>query len=179
MARILNKAVELHSEWIRIAKLFNAPYPEDTVQNFYLKLNKVATEENCIRDGEIYKPFMYFIIKNMVLDEHRRKKWNVEFEEKYVEQEETKHIDELSELITKRLNKYVEEGVLSWYDVNVYRVWIEPEHYTKRGKRTSFRKLAEEIETSTPTLFFSVKRVKEVIKNDELIKKYYDEYRNQ
>ena len=114
----------------------------------------------------------------MVLDEHRRKKWNVEFEEKYVEQEETKHIDELSDFVTKRLNKYVEEGVLSWYDVNVYRVWIEPEHYTKIGKRTSFRKLAEEIETSTPTLFFSVKRVKEVIKNDELIKKYYEDYTN-
>ncbi len=63
-----------HQQWIDTCKLFGVhDYPEDLVQDMYLKIfnAKNVTKQN-------YKGYVYVTLRNLCYDRHKNKKHNVE-----------------------------------------------------------------------------------------------------
>lgn len=69
----LEKVAELHEEWIKMAKAYGAGADaEDLVQESYIKLLRYDCKDKIIKKGEISKGFMFFVVKNTVLNYHKK-----------------------------------------------------------------------------------------------------------
>lgn len=63
-----------HKEWVLIAKSFGEQYPEDLVQDMYLKLHDNNLVERIIQDGKVNKGYIWITLRTMFLDTKRKKK---------------------------------------------------------------------------------------------------------
>ena len=67
----------LHRDLVLAAKAFGAEYPEDTVQDAWVKLTEIENKEGSLDRIENPKDFMFLTIKNQILNERRGGKKNV------------------------------------------------------------------------------------------------------
>ena len=64
---VLSLISENHKEWINVCKVFGVTdYPEDIVQEMYIKISKskIVTELN-------YKGYVYVTLRNLCFDSHK------------------------------------------------------------------------------------------------------------
>lgn len=68
-----------HNEWIKMSIYLGATMPEDVVQDMYLKLAIIQSEEGNLnrfeyKEGVVNTMYIFKIIQSRVVDEHRQKK---------------------------------------------------------------------------------------------------------
>ena len=70
----MKEIAQYHNEWILIAKSFGECYPEDLVQDMYLKLHDNKLVDRIIQDGKVNKGYIWITLRTMFLDSKRKKK---------------------------------------------------------------------------------------------------------
>jgi RNA polymerase sigma factor (sigma-70 family) len=112
---VLTLISQSHKEWIDVCKVFGvADYPEDIVQEMYIKISKskIVTELN-------YKGYVYVTLRNLCYDRHKSKEYNLEIKDNLTE-DNFKSDDHLNWLdIQKALHElpYFERQVIQLHKI--------------------------------------------------------------
>tara|TARA_Y100001938_G_C8080490_1_gene428734 strand:+ start:839 stop:1330 length:492 start_codon:yes stop_codon:yes gene_type:complete len=120
----LEKIANKHSDWCRIVKSFGCKGNkcEDIVQEMYLKVHTLISNGTDISYGdEINHFYIYRILRSLFIDLCRKEakitKVNVEYLEKFVEEEEIKKYKDIEGKM-KELDSVLDK--IYWYDKKVF-----------------------------------------------------------
>lgn len=147
-----------HNDWINIAKSFGEyNLAEDIVHEMYIKLHKYCSKEKVVKqNGEVNKPYIYQIIKNLIfqLSNERTKFKKVEVTEiQFTEAtDNNQDFHNFTEIVRDKLKEH------HFVYERVYH------HYTDIPK-TSIRKLGKETDLDYWVINNYVKKVKEIIQD--------------
>ena len=172
----MSKVAEHHDEYVLTVKGFGEDFfAEDIVQESYIKIMKYCKESQLIKDGEVRKAYMYFVLRNMFLDFKKQKnnknKVSVDVlsylgEGISNDLEEIQKADALNRIFDK-VDTVVKD--LHWYDELLFKL------YRDSGK--SMRKLSKETGISTASIFTTLKKCKDAIRED--VSEDYQDYLNE
>lgn len=74
---MLNEIAKDHLKWVEVVKIFGInDYPEDIVQEMYLRISKSK-----IISSRNYKGYVYLTLRNLCYDYHNSKKWDYEIKD--------------------------------------------------------------------------------------------------
>ena len=120
----LEKIAQKHKDWLRIVKSFGCKneYCEDIVQTMYIKVHTLLSNGTDISYGdEINHFYIYRILRSLFIDLCRKEskitKVNVEYLEKFVQEEELKEYKDI-EGKKKQLDSVLDK--IYWYDKKVF-----------------------------------------------------------
>ena len=120
----LEKIAQKHKDWLRIVKSFGCEGDkcEDIVQEMYLKAHTLISNGTDISYGdEINHFYIYRILRSLFIDLCRKEakitKVNVEYLEKFVEEEEVKQYKDIEGKM-KELDSVLDK--IYWYDKKVF-----------------------------------------------------------
>lgn len=141
-------------DWHRVAVKYGAKQPEDVLQDAFIKLLEWRTRnpESKYNDG-----LFFFIVRNTALDEARKTDLQSELTDNHIiEDYEQHYTDAQVEVI---------QGVVSsfhWFDAKLVDVYFGLSRATNGN--LSMRELAKETGISTSTIYTTIKRCKQRIK---------------
>lgn len=169
----LSKVAARHIEWIKIVHSFGEfDYAEDIVQEMYLVLNKYASEEKIIDKGVVSRGYCYFTLRSIFLQycnaKNKIKKIEIDDEETYTQIADDSEMDDqigYNEITTK-IDKHIDGW--RWYDKTLFRLY--------RDTDMSIRKIAEETNISWVSIFNTLKKCKEELR--EIFKEDFEDYLN-
>mgnify|MGYP003651436667 CR=1 FL=1 len=170
--RWLSKVAELHDDYIRIVQSFGEEfYAEDIVQEMYIRLTQYYKPFKIVNEqGQINKSYIYLVLRAIVCDLHTEKR-----KHQKVPLEHIKNMGVEYEYISKGEAEYSLEIKLrnemkswEWFDRDLFKVY--------RDSGMSMRQIAAETNISTKTIFYSIKKSKEKLK--ENIAEDYEDYIN-
>lgn len=155
---VLNIISKQHNKWINIVRSFGMHnYPEDIVQNMYLKINKWNGKYDAsimYNETEINEYFIFKVLRNLFLDYHRKKKitYNTFYEPS---------ISDISKYISKyeyeeQLN-LIKQEIGSWhlYDQKIYElIFLENKSMLELSKQTGI---------DYYSIYRRVKRIKQIL----------------
>jgi DNA-directed RNA polymerase specialized sigma24 family protein len=168
----LSKIAEHHKEYIEIVKNFGEKsYAEDIVQEFYLRLHKYANKEKIINEnGEVNKIYIFYALRNTYLLYWKKKKKfvkiniddlkNIGVNFEYIPRAEAENI--LESKIKKEMQSW------EWFDARLFKLY--------REEQLSMRELSKRTQISTKTIFYTIKRCKERLR--ENIAEDYEDFIN-
>ncbi len=120
----LEKIAQKHKDWLRIVKSFGCEGDkcEDIVQEMYLKAHTLINSGTDISYGdEINHFYIYRILRSLFIDLCRKEakitKVNVEYLEKFVEEEEVQQYKDIEGKM-KELDSLLDK--IYWYDKKVF-----------------------------------------------------------
>ena len=120
----LEKIAQKHKDWLRIVKRFGCKneYCEDIVQTMYIKVHTLLSNGTDISYGdEINHFYIYRILRSLFIDLCRKEskitKVNVEYLEKFVQEEELKEYKDIEGKM-KQLDSVLDK--IYWYDKKVF-----------------------------------------------------------
>ena len=120
----LEKIAQKHKDWLRIVKSFGCKneYCEDIVQTMYIKVHTLISNGTDISYGdEINHFYIYRILRSLFIDLCRKEskitKVNVEYLEKFVQEEELKEYKDIEGKM-KQLDSVLDK--IYWYDKKVF-----------------------------------------------------------
>ena len=120
----LEKIAQKHKDWLRIVKIFGCKneYCEDIVQTMYIKVHTLLSNGTDISYGdEINHFYIYRILRSLFIDLCRKEskitKVNVEYLEKFVQEEELKEYKDIEGKM-KQLDSVLDK--IYWYDKKVF-----------------------------------------------------------
>jgi len=166
---LLKEAAKHHKEWISVIKAhsFNkteSAYAEDFVQEAYIKLYNYASPERVAPKGVLNKGYVFFTLKSVLFDYRRAKKTTkiyLEDCETCEQQEQVKGQHHSPEDLLRKMYEVTKDW--NWYDKKLFEI------YTKEVP--SIRKLAEQTNISTNSIYYTLKKAK-----NEITKKLQEEY---
>jgi len=164
---ILEKVAEYQDYLVELASVFDSEFAEDIVQEFYLLLHKYkVTEEQMFTNSKLNRGYCFIIIRNIHYQIYNAKKRIVKFE---LNEEVYNMVDEFDlekELDWNEFRTKAESEVNNWdwYDKKLFSIY--------RDSNISIRGLAKETGISFVSIFHSLKKHKEKLK--ELLKEDYD-----
>ena len=174
----LEQVAELHKDWIKAAKAYGAnDFAEDIVQDTYIKLHKYANADKVINNGHVNKGYVFFTLKTVIADYHKRKPLFADEPETTtpecllnIEKEIAWHkfCIMIDDYITERVNETGEEGEFKGWSLGDKIVFN-----TYRFNKTSMRKIAQEKDVSWVSIFHQLKGLKTDIK-DNFLEDYQD-----
>jgi len=139
----------------------------------YLVLHKYASEEKIIEKGVVSRGYCYFTLRSIFLQycnaKKKIKKVEIDDEEIYTQIADDSQMDDeigYNEIATK-IDNHIEGW--RWYDKTLFRLY--------RDTDMSIRKIAEETNISWVSIFNTLKKCKEELK--EIFKEDYEDYINQ
>lgn len=148
-----------HKEWVRITKMFGGNlFAEDIVQEVYIRLMKYSSENLCIIDGKINKPYIYFVLRNtfLLMQKGNRPEF-IDLTNLHNIREHESNLDnyiELENAIEKEVSNW------HWYDQKLWSIY--------RDEQMSIRKISEKTKISSKSIFTSLKSCKTRIKKATL-----------
>lgn len=158
----LEKIARKHSDWLRIVKSFGCEGEkcEDIVQEMYLKVHTLITSGTDISFGEDINHFyIYRILRSLFIDLCRKEakitKVNIEYLEKFVEEEKQKEYKDIEGKM-KQLDNLLDK--VYWYDAKVFRLLTE--------EKMSIAELSKKTGISYYSLYNTYKNVKTLIKQN-------------
>ena len=158
----LQKIASKHKDWYRVVKSFGCEGDkcEDIVQEMYLKAHTLISNGTDISYGdEINHFYIYRILRSLFIDLCRKEakitKVNVEYLEKFVQEEEVKEYKDIEGKM-KELDSVVDK--LYWYDAKVWRLISE--------ENMSIAELSKKSGISYYSLYNTYKNVKTLIKTE-------------
>ena len=170
----LSKVAERHSEWIKIVESFGEKnFQEDIVQQAYLIIYKYASEEKIINKGVVSRGYMFFTLRSTWLQfinaKNKIKKVELDNEEVYTQIADHSEMDEQIgyDDLRSKIDQHIENW--RWYDRTLFKLY--------RDTDMSIRKIAEETNISWVSIFNTLKKCKEELK--EIFKEDYEDYLNQ
>lgn len=162
----LNIVAKEHKFFIEVVKSFGEQiYAEDIVQEMYLRIYKYTDEEKIVKNGEVNKGFIWFVLRNIYVDYCKQKSriHKVEINETVLAFDEsdkkTKAIDENYYKIEKEIDSW------HWYDAKLFRLY--------RDSGMSMREIEQATKISLTSIFHTIKTCKAKI-NNALSGAYYD-----
>jgi len=157
----LEKIASKHNDWVRIVKSFGCDGDkcEDIVQEMYLKIHTLISNGTDISYGdEINHFYIYRILRSLFIDLCRKEakitKVNIEYLEKFVEEEEVKEYKDIEGKM-KQLDNVLDE--VYWYDRKVFDLISEGMSIAELSKKTNI---------SYYSLYNTYKNVKTLIKQN-------------
>jgi RNA polymerase sigma factor (sigma-70 family) len=120
----LEKIAQKHKDWLRIVKSFGCEGDkcEDIVQEMYIKVHTLISNGTDISYGDQINHFyIYRILRSLFIDLCRKEakitKVNVEYLEKFVQEEEVKQYKDIEGKM-KELDSVLDK--IYWYDKKVF-----------------------------------------------------------
>ena len=157
----LEKVASKHKDWLRIVKSFGCKnqYCEDIVQTMYLKVHTLINSGTYISYGDDINHFyMYRILRSLFIDLCRKEakitKVNIDFLEKYIQEEEIKEYKDIEGKM-KELDNLLDK--VYWYDKKVFDLISEGMSIAELSKKSGI---------SYYSLYNTYKNVKSLIKNN-------------
>ena len=158
----LEKIANKHKDWLRIVKSFGCEGDkcEDIVQEMYIKVHTLINGGLDISyDQDINHFYIYRILRSLFIDLCRKEakitKVNVEYLEKFVEEEEVKEYKDIEGKM-KQLDSLLDK--VYWYDAKVFRLLTE--------ENMSIAELSKKTGISYYSLYNTYKNVKSLIKTE-------------
>jgi RNA polymerase sigma factor (sigma-70 family) len=158
----LEKIASKHKDWVRIVKSFGCEGDkcEDIVQEMYIKVHTLINGGLDISyDQDINHFYIYRILRSLFIDLCRKEakitKVNVEYLEKFVEEEEIKEYKDIEGKM-KQLDSLLDK--VYWYDAKVFRLLTE--------EKMSIAELSKKTGISYYSLYNTYKNVKSLIKEN-------------
>ncbi len=157
----LQKIASKHNDWVRIVKSFGCKndFCEDIVQQMYLKAHTLISNGTDISYGdEINHFYIYRILRSLFIDLCRKEakitKVNIEYLEKFVEEEEVKQYKDIEGKM-KELDNVLDK--VYWYDKKIFNLVSEGMSIAELSKKTNI---------SYYSLYNTYKNVKTLIKQN-------------
>jgi len=157
----LQKIATKHNDWVRIVKSFGCEGDkcEDIVQEMYLKAHTLISNGTDISFGdEINHFYIYRVLRSLFIDLCRKEakitKVNIEYLEKFVEEEEVKEYKDIEGKM-KQLDTLLDE--VYWYDRKVFDLISSGMSIAELSKKTNI---------SYYSLYNTYKNVKTLIKQN-------------
>lgn len=164
---ILERVAKHHDYLVELAAVFADDFAEDIVQEFYLLLHKYqVTEEQMFTNDKLNRGYCFIIIRNIYFQIYNVKKRIIKCE---LNDEIYNMVDDFDlekELDWHNFRTKAESEVNNWdwYDKKLFSIY--------RDSNISIRGLAKETGISFVSIFHSLKKHKEKLK--ELLKEDYD-----
>lgn len=162
----LNIVAKEHKFFVDVVRSFGEQvYAEDIVQEMYLRIHKYTNPEKIIKNGEVNKGFIWFVLRNIYVDYCKQKSriQKIEINETILAVDEsdkkTKAIDENYYKIEKEIDSW------HWYDSKLFRLY--------RDSGMSMREIEQATKISLTSIFHTIKNCKARI-NVALKNEYYD-----
>lgn len=167
---LLKEISKHHNDWLNIVKTFGCDYPEDVVQDAYLRIYKYGNVDKLIVNGCVNKLIMWTILRNVSHDTNKSNRiefislenvWNANAE-----------IDNLlKHEALKKIEKLIEQESLTWhhYDKMLFDLY--------RKTELSMREIAEATNIHYTSIFHTLKRCKK--KLQESVSEDYEDYLNE
>lgn len=153
----ITKIAKHHSEWVKIVNSFGEDfYAEDIVQEVYLRIMSYCSEEQVIIDGQVNRPYIYFVLRNTYLMMNRGQKPIITSMDQAYNIKAPEDIIDITEAYLKiqdKINKEV--NAWHWYDQKLWNIY--------RESGMSIRKIAKETTISPKSIFVTLKHCKERI----------------
>jgi len=157
----LQKIASKHNDWVRIVKSFGCEGDkcEDIVQEMYLKAHTLISNGTDISFGdEINHFYIYRVLRSLFIDLCRKEakitKVNIEYLEKFVEEEEVKQYKDIEGKM-KELDNVLDK--VYWYDKKIFNLVSEGMSIAELSKKTNI---------SYYSLYNTYKNVKTLIKQN-------------
>jgi|TARA_R100000773_G_C4175925_1_gene87682 RNA polymerase sigma factor (sigma-70 family) len=158
----LEKLASKHHIWVRTVKSFGCKgyLCEDVVQEAYLKINNLINSKglDISYEDDINYFYMYRTLKSLFLDlcrkESKIQKVNVEYLEKFVQEEDKKEYKDIEGKMRK-LNTLLDK--MYWYDAKVFNLISDGMSIAELSKQTNI---------SYYSLYNTYKNVKNIIKDN-------------
>ena len=153
----LNLLAAYHNEWILIVRSFGETnYPEDVVQEMYLKVDRLDLYNRFIENGEVHKPYVWFMLRTLYLDSIKTKLKTVSLGTGFdVENESDMTFEQaygdFLNLLDKEINQWY------WYDKKLFELYKDTEF--------SLRDIEDETKISLTSIFSTIKRCKQKVKD--------------
>ena len=161
----LEKVYRKNKDWVRICMSFgcNKTTAEDLTQEMYLKLATLLQNNHTLdiyyNESQINHFYIYRMLRSLFIDLCRKEakitKVNVEYLEKFVQEEEVKEYKDIEGKM-KELDSVVDK--LYWYDAKVWRLISE--------ENMSIAELSKKSGISYYSLYNTYKNVKTLIKEN-------------
>jgi DNA-directed RNA polymerase specialized sigma24 family protein len=164
---ILEQVAKYHNYFVELASVFDSEFAEDIVQEFYLLLHKYKVTENQMFTNEkLNRGYCFIIIRNIHYQIYNAKKRIVkcELNEEIYNMVDDFDIEKELEWNNFRTKAESEVNNWDWYDKKLFSIY--------RDSNISIRGLAKETGISFVSIFHSLKKHKEKLK--ELLKEDYD-----
>lgn len=164
---VLEKVAKHHDYLVELAEVFADDFAEDIVQEFYLLLHKYqVTEEQMFTNDKLNRGYCFIIIRNIYFQIYNVKKRIIKCE---INDEIYNMVDDFDlekelEWNNFRTKAELEVNNWDWYDKKLFSIY--------RDSNISIRGLAKETGISFVSIFHSLKKHKEKLK--ELLKEDYD-----
>lgn len=152
----LDNVAKHHRYFVNVVQGFGEKfYCEDIVQEMYLRLYKYTTWDKIVKEGEVNKAFIWFVLRNIYVDFCKQKNRieKVDLNEAVYVNEE---VFERAEFLAKNeLYLKIDSEIESWhwYDAMLFKI------YRDSGK--SMRKLEAETTISLTSIFHTIKHCKQ------------------
>jgi predicted DNA-binding protein YlxM (UPF0122 family) len=155
---LLTKVCSQHKEWVKIVTTFGSDYPEDVVQEMYLRVHKYGQKEKVLNEsGEVNLFYIWTLLRNCWHDSNKLNKiefisievlYNLATQEDYIQKHESYN----------KIENLIEEETKTWhhYDKMLFDIY--------RNKTLSMRDIAKETNISLKSIFNTLKNCKERIK---------------
>ena len=157
----LQKIAQKHNDWVRIVKSFGCEGDkcEDIVQEMYIKIHTLIVKGIDISyEDDINHFYIYRILRSLFIDLCRKEakitKVNVDYLEKFVEEEEVKEYKDIEGKM-KELDTLLDK--VYWYDKKVFDLISNGMSIAELSKKTSI---------SYYSLYNTYKNVKTLIKEN-------------
>ena len=157
----LQKIAQKHNDWVRIVKSFGCEGDkcEDIVQEMYIKIHTLIVKGIDISyEDDINHFYIYRILRSLFIDLCRKEakitKVNVDYLEKFVEEEEVKEYKDIEGKM-KELDTLLDK--VYWYDRKVFDLISSGMSIAELSKKTSI---------SYYSLYNTYKNVKTLIKEN-------------
>lgn len=164
---ILEKVAEYQDYLVELASVFDSEFAEDIVQEFYLLLYKYkVTEEQMFTNGKLNRGYCFIIIRNIHFQIYNVKKriTKCELNEEIYNMVDDFDLEKELDWNEFRTKAESEVNNWDWYDKKLFSIY--------RDSNISIRGLAKETGISFVSIFHSLKKHKEKLK--ELLKEDYD-----
>ena len=137
-------------------------YPEDFVQEFYIRLLESATFESDLfyyDDGSVNKQYVYSSLKNLMINDYKKKTIDIDNEgKKDIEQYKQEDVIQSKPKDPYTWFKKVENAMHEqhWFDKKMMNLYIY--------QIPNMRQISKETQISVDTIFKTIKRSKTIIK---------------
>ena len=149
-----------HKEYVQTVKGFGCDdYAEDLVQEMYIRLYKYVNPERIIKDGQVNRGFIWFVLKNMYLTLlNEKKRANIvrigegfEIESNESDLTNLLLMDNFTIEIERELSEWEKDSTM-WYNSMLFRLYI--------NSGLSYRELSEKTNIHYKSIYDTVSKCK-------------------
>lgn len=154
----LSKVAKHHKEYVNIVRSWGEfDYAEDIVQETYLKLLRYTTEDKIVQNGKVSKTYVWYALRSVYI-EYLRSRNRIEKVEltNVLEYEDTHESEKAYGFVLDRVEREMDSW--EWFDVMMFKLYLT--------SNDSMRDIAKKTNISLRTVFTTIKRCKELLKEN-------------